>query len=343
MMQPETSLVKSEQTAIALAPAIGMSREQLDLVKRTFAKGTSDDEFAIFIHTAQRMQLDIFAKQIYAVMRMDRRVGKPVMSIQVSIDGFRATAARTGELDGQDGPYWCGPDGVWKDVWLSNDFPAAAKVVVYRKGSARGFTGIATWASYVQMSGGHPVDMWDRFSDTMIAKCAEALALRKAFPSQLGGVYAPEEMMQASNDNRPADAIDAKDDAAEAEFHDEPEKPPANLKLAFEQAKTIVELEALCRWLDRLSASDLPLATADYDAAMTRLKTPRTLLGVEGALTLEARMRAAKTNDELDTTLVEIKKYEMAESMRLALRKVYGEQRALIYDAAKAAQEATAS
>lgn len=187
--------------ALAIVPSASMSRDQIELIKRTIAKGVTDDEFALFIGTANRLGLDPFAKQIYAVKRRDHRNNIDVMTVQVSIDGFRVTAARTGQLDGQGGPWWCGDDGEWVEAWLRPNPPAAAKVLVYRRGCTHPFTGVATFKSYVQKS-----PMWDRLPDVMLAKCAEALALRKAFPSELSGVYAPEEMAQAGP---PIDAQDA--------------------------------------------------------------------------------------------------------------------------------------
>lgn len=201
----------------------GMEREQLDLLKRTIAFGTNDDEFALFMSTSQRLGLDPFARQIYAVMRWDSRAGRQVMQVQVSIDGFRSTADKTGECDGQDGPYWCGTDGVWRDVWTSKEPPAAAKIVVFRRGQARGYTGIARFASYVQTDkSGNPNNMWKRFDDTMLAKCAEALALRKAFPATLAGVYTTDEMAQA--------------DVIDTEFVELP--APASSSKRFEEQKT---------------------------------------------------------------------------------------------------------
>lgn len=188
-----TALATTAQHAIERGSTL--TRDQLDLLKRTIAKGTTDDEFALFVSTSNRLGLDPFARQIFAVKRWDSRENREVMSIQVSIDGFRVAAARTNELDGQDGPYWCGEDGVWRDVWLGKTAPAASKVLVYRRGCAHPFVGVATYASYAQKNrDGNPNAMWARGADFMLAKCAEAVALRKAFPNELSGAYTTDEI-----------------------------------------------------------------------------------------------------------------------------------------------------
>ena len=89
------------------APTIyaGINRGQLELLKRTYAKGTTDDEFALFMNTAQRLKLDPFARQIYAVKRWDSTTKTEVMATQVAIDGYRAVAEDTGECDGREGPF----------------------------------------------------------------------------------------------------------------------------------------------------------------------------------------------------------------------------------------------
>ena len=174
--------------------------EKRELLSRTLCAGASRDEMELFFSVCDRTGLDPFARQIYAVKRWDSRAGRDVMQTQVSIDGFRLVAQRSGEYAGQTSVAFCGTDGQWTDVWLHDEPPAAARVGVYRKGFVEAVTAVALFREYAQRKkDGGLTGMWGKMPSVMIAKCAEALALRKAFPAELSGLYTAEEMSQADN------------------------------------------------------------------------------------------------------------------------------------------------
>jgi len=162
--------------------------EQVALIKNYLCKGINDDELKLFQAVCKKTGLDPFMKQIYAVKRKDQ------MTIQTSIDGYRLIAERTGRYcpgrestyQYEDGKVVCATsyvkkqtiDGTWHEVAAS-----------------------AYYSEYAPepYSNGKMNPFWESKPHVMLAKCAESLALRKAFPNELSGLYSDEEMHQASN------------------------------------------------------------------------------------------------------------------------------------------------
>lgn len=158
------------------------TQEQITLIQNTVAKGASADEFKLFMVIAKRAGLDPFTKQIHFVKRGGAG------TIQTGIDGYRAIAERSGQLAGID-------DAIYDDE--TNVHPTKASVTVHKivAGIKVNFTASARWEEYCPKP---PNDfMWKKMPYLMLAKCAEALALRKAFPNDLSGIYTNEEMEQA--------------------------------------------------------------------------------------------------------------------------------------------------
>lgn len=185
------------KSALAVNPDQQMwDTKQLAALKQLGLTNASNGDLAVFLHYAQRTGLDPFARQLYMIERGGR------FTIQASIDGLRIVAQRSGEYAGQVGPYWCGEDGAWTDIWLEKTPPLAAKVGVLRKGFVEPLWSVAKFDGYNANS-----PIWKKMPDLMIAKCAEALALRKAFPNDLSGIYTAEEMEQVGLPIAPVSAV----------------------------------------------------------------------------------------------------------------------------------------
>ena len=166
--------------------------DQLAALRQLGVEKATSGDLSLFLSYAQRTGLDPFSRQIYMIGRWDNRNKATKWTIQASIDGLRIVAQRSGEYEGQTEAQWY--DGErWHEVWTAPGAPIAAKVGVYRKGFREPLYATALWTEYASDTS----PMWKKMPALMLAKCAEALALRRAFPNDLSGLYTAEEMAQA--------------------------------------------------------------------------------------------------------------------------------------------------
>jgi phage recombination protein Bet len=182
-----------------LPAVIQFTDDEVKTIKDAILPTATDAELKLFIAQCKRTGLDPFSRQIYGFKQGKGDFAKLV--IGTSIDGARVIAERSGKYGGQLGPYWCGDDGVWFDIWLKKEPPAAAKVGIIRTDWKEPMWGIAVWDSYKQMykdqyDGGKwkLSPQWEKNGPNMLAKCAEFIGHRKAFPNDLSGLYAKEEL-----------------------------------------------------------------------------------------------------------------------------------------------------
>ena len=215
-------------------PALTFTPEQIELIKRTVCKGATDDEFALFLYTATRLGLNPLAHQIHAVKRYDSASGIEVMAIQTGIDGYRLNADRTGKYaPGRE------PSFVYEG---KNVVSATAYVKKLVGGTWHEVAATAHMSEYAaKKKDGTMTNMWATKPHIMLAKCAEALALRRAFPAELSGLYTDEEMQQADSmrDVTPAPKVEKPKVEEAPEYPDaqEPEDSAPSAPPADEEEK----------------------------------------------------------------------------------------------------------
>jgi phage recombination protein Bet len=164
-----------------------ITNEQVDLIRNSILRGSNDLELALFINWCRDKRLNPLSQEAYAV----RQGG--ALQPAATIHGMRKIASRSGVYGPQDGPYWCGRDGQWTDVWLQDEPPLAAKVGVKRIGADAFTYSVAHWKEYGAGKAGRG-GPWATQPAHMLAIRAEADALRRVFPDDLSGVYTREEL-----------------------------------------------------------------------------------------------------------------------------------------------------
>lgn len=173
-----------------IATATGYDTAKVSLIKDTIARGASDDELMLFLHLAQRSGLDPFSRQIYLIERQSNVNGSWITTRQpqTGIDGLRLIADRTDRYaPGREPSFTYDTDGRLET--------ATSYVKKWVRGEWHEVAASAHHREYVQTKkDGNPTKMWADKPHIMLAKCAEALALRRAFPAEMSGLYTSDEV-----------------------------------------------------------------------------------------------------------------------------------------------------
>ena len=190
------------------------TEQQVSVLRHIGVENASAGDLAVFFHVVKRTGLDPFARQIYMIGRQASEnvngqwVKTTKQTIQTGIDGFRLIGRRAADAArvpiSLSAPEWAHTDGTWRPVWVAGwGTPVAARVTIFRDGNA--FPAVALFDEYKQMKrDGALTSMWATRPAGQIAKCAEALAWRMAFPQDLASVYSEDEMGQADTHAEPA-------------------------------------------------------------------------------------------------------------------------------------------
>ena len=177
---------------------------QLDLVRKTVAKDCNPDEFNLFIAVAQRTGLDPLRKQITCIVH-NKDNARRQLTIITQIDGFRVIAARSGDYRPMDSSPVFEFDERAKDEATNPLGLVRAEVKCWKRygDDWHPIIGEAYWSEFAPLkdewSGGQKTgrktlaENWARMPRLMLAKVAEAQALRRGWPDNLAGVYAEEE------------------------------------------------------------------------------------------------------------------------------------------------------
>lgn len=215
-----TEVIAIAEQVPALVPWSEMAADRRAMLKQVCGGvNLNDAQFGLLMEVAIRSGLDPFRRQLYGLLIKGRFV------IVTGIDGFRGVAARNGHVGTDDAKH------TYDEADTAQRFPKTSTVTVrrLRNGTVGEYTATARWKEYARYKDGKPDGNWASMPHTMLDKCAEALALRKAFTETLGGLYERDELNSAGRAEqvRPTSAkellaapseITVEDDAIEAEI-----------------------------------------------------------------------------------------------------------------------------
>lgn len=172
------------------------------LTESLYPAAQTTEAIILVLSYCRARNLDPFKKPVHIVPIWDKKRRCLVETVWPGIAEFRTTAFRTGEYAGREATEF-GPNV--EQTWTDEEtgpfavrFPEWAQVTVYRtvKNERRAFPGPRVYwlETFASMKSGAPNAMWKKRPHGQLDKCAEAAALRAAFPEELGGEEAAEEV-----------------------------------------------------------------------------------------------------------------------------------------------------
>lgn len=192
----ETKELTVEQKQEIWLEKHGLSSDEWSALQNSVFPGAKPESIVMVVNYCRARQLDPLKKPVHIVPMYikDARTGQGAMRdvVMPGIYEHRITAFKTGQMAGQDEPIF-GEYIEYKGIRV----PDSCKVTVYRMidGSRCGFSHTEYFVEAVSTKkDGSPNSMWTKRPRGQLAKCAEAGALRKAFPDELGGVMTAEEV-----------------------------------------------------------------------------------------------------------------------------------------------------
>lgn len=195
---PTTTVNQTGLTVPDAAAAREIAPHQWSAFKQAVWPGANDETVCLALDYCKARGLDPMQKPVHIVKTWNNETRRYEESIWEGINSHRTRASRTKEYDGISEPEFGEPQTEkfgFGDGSYELTFPEWCKIKVYRRGRTHPFVGLVYWReTYASVKGGAPNAMWRKRPYSQLAKCAEAEALRKAFPEEVGGMPTAEEM-----------------------------------------------------------------------------------------------------------------------------------------------------
>jgi phage recombination protein Bet len=184
------AITRVEPNVLATVETFRFTQDQRKLILDTCCGGASPSEAQVLLGIAEMRGLNPLTQECYFVQRWDSQKQRMVWAVQISIDAMRIKAEESGLYAGQDEPEYEYDPG--------SKVPSLARIRIYRRDWDRPCVGVARYSEYVQKKkDGTVTKFWHDMPHNQLAKCAEAIGLRKAFPKRLAKLYTADEMAQA--------------------------------------------------------------------------------------------------------------------------------------------------